>query len=231
MKYTFLMLAFLFWACDSYCQIAHEKNRFGISTPIIWNHSEAKYYSLANPRYSDGTGVSYGINATYYRHIDRNVYGLIGVGYFQQNFGIVRPFHLNSPFEPLFHTKSYRYDNIQLLGGFGYRKELHKDKAVKAEVTYNVFNSFRQKYIIKEEHDAQQINRKSMTIANALLLHAGAEKNMSSNIMIGAGILLPVSISWRTDNLFYKYDYSNDTQQIAFNKLSFGVNLACFYQF
>lgn len=102
---------------NSFCQKIKAHNQLGLSIPVIWNDSKAKYYSLGKPKYASGSAISYGVNVNYSRSLYRNVYGFLGVGYFRQAFSIVRPFRFNSPIEPLFHTESYCYDNHKLSAG------------------------------------------------------------------------------------------------------------------
>jgi hypothetical protein len=153
------------------------------------------------------------------------------MGYFKQAFGIRRPFHFDSPTEPLFSTQSYYYLNLQFYGGVGYRKELDKNMFIKGEITYNELYSFRQKYFLNKKYKTWQVNKKSMPIGGLINFNIGAEKSITKKVSIGIDALLPISTSWNNDDIFIEYGYSDDTQQIARNKFSIGTAISCNFNF
>ena len=202
-----------------------------ISIPIILNNSEATYYSLGRPQYPKGKGTSYGLNISYSRSIYKNLFAVFGVGYIKQAFGIERPFQFESPFQLLYYTQSYYYNSIQPYAGIGYLKKLNKSLFVKGEISYNWLNSFSQKYMLNKEYKTGQVNKKAMSIGRVINFNIGAEKSITKKISIGIQALIPVSTHWNNDEIFYKYDYSDDTQQIARNKFSLGINVPISYHF
>ncbi len=218
----------------SYSQTQNEKlSAVGISIPIIWNNSEGTYYSLGNRREPNGKGTSYGINLNYSRTIYKNIFGTVGVGYFNQVFGIKRPFDFTSPngTQPLVQTESYLYNNLHLIVGIGYQMKLNKTLLINGVVTYNIYNSYRQKYNQGYIPNYSQINHKSLAIGNIVNLNIGLEKQLSKKLSVGIDLLLPISTHWNNDEIFYKYDYSNDTQQIGRNRFSIGTIISCKYHF
>ena len=75
---------------------------------------------LGSPRYPSGKVISYGININHCRTIYKNIFGIIGIGYFKQVFGIPRPFEFDDPTNLPLYTKSYPLKFILLLIGTFY---------------------------------------------------------------------------------------------------------------
>lgn len=231
-----LIIFFVSLTMTGYSQGQKEKLRaIGISIPIIWNNSEATYYQLGNPKYPSGKAISYGININHSRTIYKNLFGIIGIGYFKQAFGIPRPFEFDDPTNLPFYTKSYKYDNIQFLAGLGYLKYLKNDFFIKGTLTYNQFYSYKQKYtpqyLSNSSFQSSQVNHKSMSIGRMVNFNIGMERGITKKISIGLDCLLPISNAWHNDDIFVKYYYSENSQQIGRNKFSIGTNISCIYHF
>src|SRR5687768_5637076 len=97
--FAFLMIA----AFDGFCQ-KEKLNNLVISIPVIFNGSEARFYMLGREQSPTGNGISYGVNLSYERSVQQNIYAMIGIGYFRQSFGIMRPFDFRGPTQALYHT-------------------------------------------------------------------------------------------------------------------------------
>ncbi|MEJ7679958.1 MAG: hypothetical protein WKG06_19285 [Segetibacter sp.] len=160
---------------NSFCQKTKAYNKIGLSIPVIWNHSEATHYVLGSAEYPSGKAISYGINFNFSRTIYKNFYSIIGVGYYKQKFGIIRPFRYESPNDFLFSTDSYTYYNMQLYGGLGYKQHINKVLSVNGSTTYNQFYSYKQEYI-NHSPVSSQINHKSMSIGRMINFNIGVEK-------------------------------------------------------
>lgn len=207
-------------------------NSIGISVPIIWNNSNGIYYSLGKRREPEGKSISYGSNVNYARSIYKNFFGVIGIGYFKQTFDIDRPFKFESQIQLLFTTTNYTYDNIHLLGGVGYNILINKSLSFNLKSTYNHYLSFRQVYNLNYGGtDSFQINHKSLPLGSVINFSIGSQKKISRKLSIGIEMCIPILTQWKKDEIFYEYDYSNDTQQIASNKFSIGTNISCNYHF
>lgn len=213
----------LFCNYNSFCQKRKAHNQIGLSIPVIGNNSEATRYLLGNPLYPSGKAISYGININFSRTIYKNFYGIIGVGYYKQKFGIARPFNYPSPNQLGYATDSYVYYNSQLYGGVGYKRPINKILSINGSTTYNQFYSFKQKYIHSPLSDL--INHKSMSIGRMINLNMGVENNIKK-ISVGLDAVLPISTRWNNDEVFYE-----GTQQIARNKFSIGAILSVNYPF
>lgn len=226
--FAFILLTMI--ALKGYSQTVKEKiNNIGISIPIIWNNSEATFYRLGSPKYPRGKAISYGININHSRSIYRKLYGIIGAGYFKQAFGIKRPFRYASPNDLGYATDSYKYHNAHLYGGLGWKLSVAKAFAINGNITYNQLYSFRQKYV--NSPVPSQINNESISIGRMINLSAGMEKKINGRISIGLDATIPLSTHWNDDDIFIKYGYSDDTQQIARNKFSIGTIISCNYHF
>ena len=228
-KFCFIILTA--FPLISFSQINKVKTRsIGISIPVIWNNSEATYYRLGSPDYPSGNSVSYGLNINYSQSFYKGIYGKIGVGYFKQTFGIIRPFNYSSPIQILYSTNPYHYDNVHLYGGIGYKRAVSKVILINGNVTYSQYYSYRQKYIIHSTVSSQ-VNHKTITIGRVISLNIGAEREFSKRISIAVDIIFPVSTHWNKDEIFINNGYSKDEQQIARNKFSSGVDFSCYYNF
>jgi hypothetical protein len=229
MKNVITLTFFLIYVAAQAQSSKSDLQEISINLPIIYNHSEASFYVLGVPRYPHGQATSYGLGIDYSRGIFNNFYGIVGTGYFKQIFGIRRPFYFSSPTEPVFSTQSYKYDNLQLHAGIGYRKQIRNNVFLRGKATYNWFNSFRQKYSLNKR--SYQVNRESIYIGSLLIAGTGFEQIISENISVGTDALLPLIVDWKDDPMFnkYNYEYASDAQQIARNKFSVGVNLSLKY--
>jgi hypothetical protein len=198
-------------------------HELSLNIPVVYNHSEGTFYQLGRPRYPHGQATSYGISVTYAKNIVGNIFGWGGIGYFKQVFGISRPFNFVTPLQPIYSTTSYKYDNLHVYAGLGYKYQLDENVALKGEGTYGWLHSFRQKYVINR--DVFQVNKLSMEIGHTITLGVSAEKRMSPKLSVGTGILFPLVTDWKNDEMFFKYSYDSDAQQIARKKFSVGLNL------
>lgn len=68
-------------------------------------------------------------------------------------------------------------------------------------------------------------------IGSTIITSIAIEKAISRKFSIGLDVLLPVWTHWNNDGVFIKYDYSNNTQQIAQNKFSIGSSVSYNYHF
>jgi len=226
----FLATIILCLSKHSHSQIKDTKSAIGISIPVIWNNSEATYYQLGSPKYPGGKATSYGLNIDYSHSLYNGIYGKLGVGYFKQSFGIIRPFYYDSPIQFGWATDSYDYDNIQLYGGIGYKRSLSKLILINGDITYRQYYSFRQKYI-NHSPKPSQVNQKFISLGRMISFSLGGEMKISKRISIGVSSIFPVFIHWDKDEIFANNHYSSDEQQIARNKFSAGIVVSCNYNF
>lgn len=226
-----ILIAFLFSFCDALCQTGDMRNRVCLSVPVIRNHSEATFYRLGNPERPSGKAMSYGINLNYSRQFDKNIYAIVGMGYFRQKFQIIRPLNYQDPrgYQILYGTRWYHYDNMHLFSGLGYRKALGRDIWLKGEATYNLLRSFRQKYFNSEA--LILVYRESLPIGQFVSLSTGAGHSIGKNLSIGLDLVFPVLHHWNNDDMFIESAWSDDVQQIARNKFSIGSTLNFYYRF
>ena len=208
-----------------------QSNSIAISLPIIWNNSYGVFYELGTRKEPAGKSKSMGVNINYNRTVYKNVFGIVGVGFFKQSFGIKRPFEFVSPngTRPLVQTESYEYNNLHYYVGFGYKMKLKKEFALNTGITYNCFNSFKQIYNQTDIPNYSQINRKFFSIGSMLNLNFGLEKQLSKKISLSLDLLTPIVNKWNEDPVFLKSDFSDDTQKIAFNQFSIGTNISFKY--
>ena len=231
---TKLILLFLL-LCNSISVISQEKvnsDKLGFSLPLIWNNSSGVYYSLGNRREPVGNAISYGANINYSHFILKNLFIVGGVGYWNQTFNIQRPFQYRTPdgSEPLVNTNNYSYQNIQLLIGAGYQKMISDRWSLAGQLTYNIYNSYRQKYTQEYSPGKNEIFKTRFIIGSIINLDLRCERYISNRVSIGTTIFFPIYTHWNDDKMFNKYDYSDDSQIIAYQKSSFGASLSIYYQ-
>jgi len=223
---------------NSYAQSKVEySNSIGISIPVIFNNSIGIYYSGGNRKEPTGKATSYGINCTFQRTVHKKIFLIAGAGYFRQSFHIARPFYFDG--DPgtnlLYSTKRYYYDNIHWLLGIGYYLNLNKETRARGSGSYNSFESFRQYYEpIRLTNTAQkpnEIDKQKMKIGSSINLSVGIEKDIKTKLTVGLDVVMPIFSNWKNDEIFIKYDYSNDSQKIAENRFSIGISFSCKYYF
>ena len=174
--------------------------------------------------------MSYGLNIDYSQPLYKGFYGKLGVGYFRQTFGIIRPFFYASPIQFGWATNSYSHDNVQLFGGIGYKEAVSKVISINGAAICSQYYSFRQKYI-NHSPVSNQVNHKSITIGRVISLDIGAERKISKCISVAVDLIIPVYNHWNNDEIFAYNGYSDDAQQIARNRFSLGAAFSCYYNF
>ena len=235
-KILILLFVFPFNFCFSQNKPG-SKNILGVSVPLMLNNSNGVYYSLGNRKEPIGNAVSYGINFNYTRTIYKGWFASVGLGYFKQSFSINRPFYFSGDTltNLLYSTKRYNYHCLTVNAGFGYRYTLNSRLKLNGMASFNLFNSFKQKYTPMGysgfEHKKIQINNKSLQIGYMLNITPGLEYFVSKRVSIGADIILPVITKWKKDEVFIKSSFGNDSQKIAKNRFSIGTVLSCKYHF
>lgn len=240
-KLKFLLLACVWLTLgSSYAQErafnqkkASQVHHLGLSLPMIWNNSSAVFYQIGRKE-PEGSALSYGINLNYSRTIHRNLFGTLGIGYFKQVFGIRRPFDYDTggP-QPLIYSKSYAYHSFHFLAGLGYQQNLGEKFALKGQLTYNTYRSFRQRYTpTTTAFGGNQVNKNSLNIGRMANLQLDLERRLSSKLSLGMGLIIPVWVEWQNDETFFEpLGYAEDENQIAYNKFSIGTHFFCNYHF
>lgn len=227
-----IMLLFfcLLFSASVFTQSVSKRGYVGISVPVILNNSEALYYQLGSPKHPTGTAVSYGVNFNYTQPLLKNFYARVSIGYFRQAFNLLRPFELRPPdlTKPLYHTKKYFYDNLASGIAVGYKKAINKKYSINADVCYNYLSSYRQKYFVSEV-EASKINKKTFSPGHFAAFDIGSERILNEKVSIGVNVCAPFYTKWNDDEIFTKFEYSDNTQQIAKTKFSLGIGLSCFY--
>lgn len=227
------ILPFIF-LCNSinvFSQGQANSDKLGFSLPLIWNNSTGVYYSLGNRREPIGNAFSYGANINYSHFFLKNFFIIGGVGYWNQKFDIQRPFQYITPdgTEPLVSTNNYSYQNIQLLIGAGYQKNISERWSLAGQLTYNIYNSYRQKYTQEYSPGENEIFKTQFMIGSMINLDLKCERKISNRVSFGATIFFPIYTNWNDDKIFNKYDYADDSQIIAYQKSSFGASLSIYY--
>lgn len=209
-------------------------HELGLSIPMIWNSSNGVYYSLGRRKEPSGEALSHGINLQYSKSIYKNIFGTVGIGYFNQVFEIGRKidYDTGGP-EPLIYSKSYAYNSLHFLAGLGYKQSLGQKFALRGQATYNLYHSFRQRYTPTiTNFGGNQINKNSLSIGKMANIQLDLERNLSRKLSVGIGIIIPVWVEWQNDKMFFEpLGYADDENKIAYNKFSIGTNLFCNYNF
>lgn len=238
MKKIFALLLIILFAGYNYLFAQKNKSyslrsQLGISIPAIWNNSRATYYTLGNPQHPSGNAMSYGVNINWSNIIYRNLFGVIGIGYFKQAFNIKRPFDYTAPdsTKPLVYTKNYAYYNIHWLVGIGYKKAITKNIAFDAIISYNSYHSYKQRYTQQYFPGTNEVYKKSLSIGNMINLTGEVETSITNRISVGGSIILPVYTKWNDDEKFINNFYTDDEQQIGRNKFSIGGAVSYYYRF
>lgn len=193
-------------------------NEIAISPTLVWNKTTIyDIYSGARAKNKTGTALSSGINLNYSKTIYKNFYAKIGIGYFNQKFGVHRGFDFEETVTGtglFYSTEYYSYHTLNYLGGIGYSillsknksKILPKNSGVRLLAVYNIYNTYKQEF----KHDGNfsggninpQMRKKNYSLGSSIILQAGINRPLHKNFSIGLDILLPVYNKWRKDNIF-----------------------------
>lgn len=216
---------------NSFCQKRKSNDQLGLSIPVLSNTTEIlNVYRGTRANYVSGKALSYGINLNYSRTIRKGFFVTIGIGYFNQNFGIPRNFDFNGDTTTkfLYGTKRYSYNNINWILGLGYSLDLNKNYALRGSLLFNGLYSFRQKYtpnvLTMYAFKEYQVETKSFSFGQMFNLNLGASRKISKRLFIGADIVLPLYTKWRKDRIFRENESEYNT-----SKFSAGTNLSVRY--
>ncbi|MDQ6758016.1 MAG: hypothetical protein M3004_13905 [Bacteroidota bacterium] len=229
MKKVFLL--FFCLPFQTFAQKSEINNQVSLSVPIIWNNTTIfNIYSGARAKNISGTAISYGININYSKNIFKDIFLKAGIGYFNQNFGIIRPFYFNgdTSTKVQYNTKRYTYGNINWLIGVGYT--LHMGKyLLTTSAVFNELYSIRQTYIptghsVGSPFRNYQIETNSFLFGQFLNLNAGAYKKISKKVSIGADLVVTTYTKWRKDKIF-----AEDESEFYSSKFCIGTNLSFIY--
>lgn len=209
MKHFFVIFwLLLFCNYNSFCQKRKLNDQLGLSIPILYNNTKIlNVYRGARANYVSGNALSYGINLNYSRAIRKGFFVTVGIGYFNQNFGILRNFDFNGDSTKFgYATKRYSYNSVNWILGPGYCIELNKNYSLHGSLLFNGLYSFRQKYIPNTltnlAFKKYQVETRSFSFGQMLNLNLGTSKKISQRLSIAADIVLPVSNRWRKDRIF-----------------------------
>jgi hypothetical protein len=230
-KKDILSVIVLLTTCQLHAQNTYPKNEVSLSWPFIWNHSEATYYQLGSPKTPDGKAISYGVDFSYGRIIERHWMIKLGAGYFKQRFNIERPFDFDNPTNLAYHTQSYQYDNLDLSGGIYYKRKINTKSALVGGIRYSFLYSFRQKYIVDKELKTWQVNHQSFSLSDQCSLSIGYEKMLSQCISVRVDLVAPIYTRWHKDSIFPNSYYSDKELQVAQNIFSIGASVSFNYSF
>lgn len=197
-------------------------NSIGVSVPIIWNNSYGVFYALGTRKEPEGKSKSMGVNINYNRTIYKKVFGIVGIGYLKQNFKIARPFEFDSPTNLLFSSQSYSYSSVGFDLGLGMLINLDDKFKLVPKVKYSHLSTYKQKYIVNKDLGTEQTNKLNFSLGNIFQSSLEFNYNISKQFSLGVGFLVPISIKWKNDNIFFNYNDVNDSQIIAYNKSSIG---------
>lgn len=201
--------------------------------PVIWNKSSGVYYQLGTRKEPEGKARSTGIGINYHRKIYKNFFGKVGIGYFKQVFGIIRPFSFISPdaTRPIVETDKYSYNNILINLGIGHEFNINETIKLVGNITYNSYLAYRQQYEQNYFPNYTQVGKIQKNLGKTINLEFGVSKLISKNISFGTSVLLPVNTKWGNDEIFFKSSNSNDSQIAGKNIFSYGINFSINYNF
>lgn len=190
-----------------------------VSQLFLWNNTTIyDTYSGARASNKTGNAWSYGTNANYSFGLTKKLFVAVGLGYFNQRFGVNRGFDFYEPnnVTGLFYTtKKYSYKSFNYFGGIGYRVKIKKIKGkiipVNSEVRFsaiaNFYNTFQQEF----QHDFganflgnpnPQTRNNSYQYGTTIQLKAGVVRPIYKKFKIGIDLVMPVYNKLRKDEIF-----------------------------
>lgn len=201
------------------------RNSIGFSLPLIWNHSSGVYYSLGNRSEPKGSALSYALNLEFKRNLLSMIYIKATAGYMNQRFKITRPFNYPTSNNLQYSTGTYNYHSYVWSVGLGASYPLERSVEISGDVNYVSIISFAQKYTVYDSESTLKRNKR-LIVGSQLTLNPELSKAISKRAKIGCGLIVPLLVKWKKDDVFVKSDFSEDSQIIAQNRFSIGIAIA-----
>jgi len=211
---------------------------FTLSVPVIYGKVEltnnwSPPTAINRHNQFDGTSLWTAINLDYsfdptFLIKNKKILMNIGLGYFNQQFNVKRPFDYNSPLQPMFYTDNYAYYGLQGTLGMSYNYSLRKNYFLSGNLSYSWLRSFRQEYTFLYTYlgsDRIQVNNNQIDFGNMLILSIGIYKHLGSKLSLGLDIIAPLYTCWRNDKIF-----KDDPSKFSHPKYSFGSSLSITYR-
>lgn len=218
-------------------RIAYGQSGFTLSIPIIYSKVEfvnnwSPPTAINRQNQFDGTSLGTAINLNYSFHPtllikNKNILVNIGVGYFNQQFNVRRPFDYSSPLQPVFYTDNYVYYGLQGILGLSYRYTTGGKYFLLANLSYSWMHSFRQEYTPTSNYgygELTQTNYNQIDFGNILILAVGLNRNLGDKIALQLNVLAPLYTRWRNDKIF-----KDDTSTFSHPRLSLGFSIGVAY--
>ena len=231
MKHLLFLLTTIFFFSQSFGQRNDSDNQIGLSIPIIWNTTEIyNIYSGARADYISGSAVSYGININYLQKIFKSIYVTGGIGYYNQRFGIKRPFDFNGDTITNlgYYTEHYAYSSINWFVGIGYRHWLNATYSLSGSIALNSYHTFSQKYTPNAfsgyEYKKYQVEKRNYSLGKSLNLNAGVNRKISQKLLAGVELVIPVYTNWKKDRIFRENE-----NEFYNSNFSMGTNICIKY--
>lgn len=191
-------------------------NEIAISQQLVFNRTKIyDIFAEARASYKTGNAFSNGTSIKYNRGITNKIYATVSLGYFNQRFGITRPFKFFEPVtqtKMLYHTKRYNYKTYDYSAGVGFRQPIKASKKIldKAQLNfameYVTYNTFQQKFVHILAPSLGNPNIQIRTLnyyyGNSLLIKSGIVKPVLKKINIGIDLVFPVYNKWSKDEIF-----------------------------
>lgn len=232
MKKIVLFISNLFWIFYCFGQpLNNSHNSFDFSINMQYLNSYGVYYTLGNRMSSEGKNMNLGYNIGYSRSIKENIYFKAQIGFRNQKFSISRPFKFNTQNSILYSTESYSYSIFKNLIGLGYSNKLKNQFSYSFLGYYSFDYSFKQKYIVNTANNLSQTESNFMPVCNSVGIQSSLLVSLNSKIAFGLIVDCPFFVKWKNDDIFIKYDYSDDSQVIAKNKFNISFGLSTLYNF
>jgi hypothetical protein len=218
MQNLFLVIVFSIFCCLVNGQ-TNRINEIAVSQLFLKNNTTIlDVYYGARAKNKAGHAWSYGINANYSIGITKEVFANVGLGYFNQRFGISRGFEFYEPnieTKLFYTTKDYSYQTVNYFGGIGYRvkikkvfgKILPKIPELRFSAIANLYYTFQQIF----EHDFggilfgnpnPQVRKDSYQYGNSIHLKAGIAMPIYKKFKIGIDLVMPVYSRLHKDVIF-----------------------------
>jgi hypothetical protein len=151
-----------------------------------------------------------------------------GGGYFTQRFNLERPFHYDSPFEPVFYTEYYSYKNFATSIGLRYSLISRNEIVLDMSLSYQSLFSFTQIFAPTAEFtvgsNKKQKRDNSYFFSDSLPLGFSVTKSFD-RVAAGVELIVPLYQRWKNDRIF---DDHPDTWTSP--RASFGFGLQVRYE-
>jgi hypothetical protein len=175
-----------------------------------------RYFSRSFTNDMTLKGISQGITVQYIQPVVKNIYCSFGVGYYRlaiqkiKSVGRFGPtesrtidYHHPNGIQPLFNTKQYAYNNMDLTTGIMFQSREKNGRAISLGSNVHYYQTFSQKYHINWGNGIKHKTRDWRTLGYGVEAHLGLLQRLKYKpFYLHPKLIIPIYQQIRGDEIF-----------------------------